>query len=446
MKKQAIIGVIADDFTGATDIAAMLVRGGMQVVQTIGLPSPALLAGIEADAIVVALKSRSIPVQAAIDQTLTAWQALADIGVRQCYFKYCSTFDSTPAGNIGPVTEALAAVIGVKTVAHIPALPVNGRSVYQGHLFVFDKLLNESGMEQHPLNPMTDANLVRWLSQQSQGEVALITQAEVAGGAAALRLRLAELAQNNIAQVIGDTVSEQDLAHWGHALVDAPLVAGGSGLATPLAGAHAALGRYSMTTQDTLAAQATQQPTVMLSGSCSKATISQIERFKADGGMTLRLDPRTIAADPTCVPQAIDWVQQQLAQQAAAGATAPVMVYASGTAEQVQAAQAELGSARAGQLAEDALSQIARALMPTTGDGRLIAAGGETSGAVVSQLGVAALRIGPEIDPGVPWTQALDSQGRVLGWLALKSGNFGAEDFFTKATRLLDAAAVGADG
>lgn len=431
MKKNPIIGVIADDFTGATDIAAMLVRGGMQVVQTIGIPSADLLANIDADAIVVALKSRSIPVQDAIDQSLSAWQALAGIGVRQCYFKYCSTFDSTPEGNIGPVTEALAKALGVNMVAHIPALPVNGRSVYQGHLFVFDRLLNESGMEKHPLNPMSDANLVRWLGQQSQGDVALIAQAEVAQGAAVLQARVSELEQAGIGQVIGDAVSEQDLVHWGAALVDAPLVAGGSGLATPLAREHAALGRYQVAQQDALAAQAGKRPALMLAGSCSQATLKQIERFEANGGLARRLDPREIAANPECVAQAIEWAQQNLS----AGS---VLVYASGTAEQVQAAQAELGVERAGQLAEAALSRIARELMPTEGDGRLIAAGGETSGSVVSQLGVAALRIGPEIDPGVPWTQALDSRGRVLGWLALKSGNFGAEDFFAKATQILD--------
>lgn len=435
MKKQPILGVIADDFTGATDIAAMLVRGGMRVVQTIGIPCADLLANIEADAIVVALKSRSIPAQEAIEQSLAAWWALAGIGVQQCYFKYCSTFDSTPEGNIGPVTEALAKALEVPTVAHIPALPVNGRSVYQGHLFVFDQLLNESGMEKHPLNPMTDANLVRWLTQQSQGEVALIAQADVAAGTDKIQARLDELEQAGVGQVIGDAVSAEDLAHWGKALVGVPLIAGGSGLATPLAQEHAALGHYQVTEQgNTLAAQAGQRPAVMLAGSCSQATLRQIERFQADGGFALRLDPREIAADPQCVEQAIAQAQQQLA-------TTSVLVYASGTPEQVQAAQAELGAAQAGQLAEAALSRIAQALMPADGAGRLIAAGGETSGAVVSALGVAALRIGPEIDPGVPWTQALDSSGKVLGWLALKSGNFGAEDFFAKAVQILDDAA-----
>ncbi|MGB1254981.1 MAG: 3-oxo-tetronate kinase [Thiolinea sp.] len=431
MNKQPVIGVIADDFTGATDIAAMLVRGGMQVVQTIGIPSADLLANIDADAIVVALKSRSIPAQEAIAQSLAAWDALAATGVRQCYFKYCSTFDSTPEGNIGPVTEALADALGVTTVAHVPALPVNGRSVYQGHLFVFDKLLNESGMEKHPLNPMSDANLVRWLKQQSQGDVGLIAQADVAQGAEAIQARMNELSQAGIGQVIGDAVSEQDLAHWGRALVDAPLVAGGSGLATPLAREHAALGHYEVAPQGALVAKPGKRPALMLAGSCSVATLGQIARFKADGGMTLRLDPREIAANPHCVQQAIGWVRQNLL----AGS---VLVYASGTAEQVQAAQAELGAERAGQLAEAALSQIARELMPADGGGRLIAAGGETSGAVVSALGISALRIGPEIDPGVPWTQALDNNGNVLGWLALKSGNFGAEDFFAKATQILD--------
>jgi uncharacterized protein YgbK (DUF1537 family) len=429
----AILGVIADDFTGATDIASMLVRGGMRVVQTIGVPSKALLRSIDADAVVVALKSRSIAAAEAVEQSLAAWAALSVLGVRQAYFKYCSTFDSTPAGNIGPVSEALAAVTGAPIVPHIPSLPVNGRTVYQGHLFVFDRLLNESGMETHPLNPMTDADLVRWLTRQAEHKVGLVGWARVAEGFKAISANLDLLIADGFGHVIGDAISDVDLTSWAQALADLPLVAGGSGLATPLARAHSARGRFKPATNPLSLAGAGRRPALILAGSCSKATLGQIARFVGDGGAAHRIDPRDIATDPARVDQAIAWARQMMGAR-------PVLIYASGIAEEVRAAQEALGEERAGRIAEEALSRIASELAGPDGAERIIAAGGETSGAVVSALGVAALSIGPEIDPGVPWTEALDAEGHHLGWLALKSGNFGAEDFFAKALAMTETA------
>ncbi len=428
-----VLGVIADDFTGATDIASMLVRAGLRVVQTIGVPSQALLAGLDADATVVALKSRSIPAADAVEQSLAAQRSLASLGVAQTYFKYCSTFDSTAQGNIGPVADALLEATAAPLVPHLPALPENGRTVFQGHLFVFDKLLHESGMQNHPLNPMTDANLVRWLARQTPRTVGSVTWQRVNAGAGEIGVALDALVAEGHGHAIGDAIADRDLAHWGEALVDYPLVAGGSGLATPLARAHAQRKRYTPVDEPLRLTGAAERPGLILAGSCSSATLAQIARFRDAGGEARRLDPRDLAARPELVEETLDWAGQRMRET-------PVMVYASGTREEVTAAQAELGAGEAGRIVEQALARIAGQLVGPAGAGRVIAAGGETSGAVVSALGAAALRIGPEIDPGVPWTEALDGHGEHLAWLALKSGNFGAADFFTKALRLTERA------
>ena len=416
-------GVIADDFTGATDIGSMLVRGGMKVVLTIGPPAADFDFG-DADAVVVALKTRSIPAPDAVTQSLSALKALRRVGVSRAQFKYCSTFDSTPVGNIGPVSDALAAEIGCDLVVHVPALPVNGRRVYNGHLFVGTALLNESGMENHPLNPMTDASLLRCLGAQVEGDVALINHAVLATGAENVRAALAEC--GGASHVIGDAIDEEDLRVWADVLQNADFFAGGAGLATPLAqrltkthaGAHVQPADIGPTRAG---------HTLILSGSCSKATLGQIEAFRKAGGAIRQVDPTLIEAGEDTVEAIANWAVETLANK-------PVLIHGSASPEDVRRAQARLGEERAGKVIERALSKLAEMLATQPHVARVIVAGGETSGAVVSRLQIAALRIGSEIDPGVPWTLALDAAGTPLIPIALKSGNFGSEDFFVKAS------------
>ena len=417
-----VLGVIADDFTGATDIASMLVGGGMRVVQTIGVPSKDLLASINADAVVVALKSRSIPAEDAVRLALAARAALAAAGVEQTFFKYCSTFDSTPAGNIGPVADALCGATGAKVVPHLPALPINGRTVYRGHLFVHDALLNESGMEHHPLNPMTDASVVRLLGAQTDLPVGLVPRPVVAGGAGAIGAMLERLEEDGCGHAIGDAIDDGDLGHWAEAIVGLPLVAGGSGVATPLARAHARAGRF-RPAEALGAAAGADLPLLVLAGSCSRATLQQIEAFGDRGHPVLRLDP---LGGEDAVEAAVAWVRARLED-------GPALVHTSAAPDEVREVQDRLGADRAGALAEAALSRIALNVIRDGRAGRLVVAGGETSGAVVAALDVVALRIGAAIAPGVPWTEALSANGDRRCWLALKSGNFGGPDFFHDA-------------
>jgi uncharacterized protein YgbK (DUF1537 family) len=426
-----ILGVIADDFTGATDMGSMLARGGMRVVQTIGVPTPETLAGLDAHAGIVALKSRSIPASDAIEQSMAACRALQDAGAKQIYFKYCSTFDSTPDGNIGPVAEALATHLGATSIPYVPSLPENGRSVFHGHMFVFDELLSESGMKDHPLNPMTDSNLVRWLARQTKGGVGLLPVAVIDQGAAAVQAHCAALAAKGEPHIIADTVRDADFGVMADAFIDNPLITGGSGLATALAKRHG--GDTDVASATALAPAAGSR--LILAGSASTMTLTQIDDFIAKGGAAKRIDPRDLAQNSNLVAATIDWARSQPDDS-------PVMVYGSGDPEQVRAAQDALGRDKAGRdkagaLLEHALSDIAVALHKD-GARRIIVAGGETSGAVVSALEVKALRIGPEIGPGVPWTEALDAAGQSLGHMALKSGNFGAADFFTGAFKTLE--------
>lgn len=413
-----ILGVIADDFTGATDVASMLVREGMRTVQVIGIPQTSPPA--DADAVVVALKSRTIPAADAVAQSLAALTWLQAAGARQIYFKYCSTFDSTPAGNIGPVAEALLDALDSPIAIACPAFPDNGRTVFRGHLFVGDQLLSDSGMRDHPLTPMTDANLVRVLQAQSRGPVALLRYDVIARGAEAARATLMALAADGVRLAVADAITNDDLRVLGQACVDAELITAGSGVALGLPAAYASRGWLQRD------AQAASLPAVgglaaVLSGSCSVATNGQVQHWLAGGRPGFRIDPRALAAGQPVVEQALSFARERLDQ-------GPVLIYATAEPAEVKAVQAELGVARAGQLVEQAMATIARALVDA-GVRRLVVAGGETSGAVVQALDVHALRIGAPIDPGVPWTAALN---RPL-LLALKSGNFGSVDFFAKA-------------
>ena len=414
------LGCIADDFTGATDLANNLVRGGMRVVQTIGVPVTPL--GEEVDAVVVALKSRTIPAREAVAQSLAALAWLKGEGARQVYFKYCSTFDSTAQGNIGPVTEALMEALGTDFTIACPAFPENKRTIFKGYLFAGDVLLNESGMQNHPLTPMTDANLVRVMQAQcAKRKVGLIDYAVVAKGDAAISRRIEELRVQGVGIAIVDAVSDEDLHKLGPALRDFPLVTAGSGVAIGLPRNFG----IAATPQAAHLPSASGHAAVV-SGSCSRATLGQVKAFRDAGGAALPLDPLKLAQGAESAEKAIQWASDKLGRS-------PVLIYATAEPSAVKAVQERLGVEAAGALVERTLAGVARGLVER-GVRRLVVAGGETSGAVVQALGVEKLRIGPQIDPGVPWcaAQTPAAKGGIVH-LALKSGNFGTEDFFSKA-------------
>ena len=413
-----LLGCIADDFTGATDLANNLVREGMRVVQAIGVPTGPI-DGV--DAVVVALKSRTCPVDDAVAQSLAAAAWLRAQGARQLYFKVCSTFDSTPQGNIGPVAEALIGFTGARVVPVTPAFPAAGRTVYQGHLFVGDLLLSDSPMRHHPLTPMTDASLVRVLQAQCRTErVGLVAHRDVAGGAPAIEARLEALAGQGVRFAVVDGVGDGDLRTLAVAARDLPLVVAGSGLAIGIPALHGLAP----------SAQAAALPpaggaAAVVSGSCSAATNAQVADFRASGGAAFAVDPLRIAAGDDVAAQALAFALPRLGD-------APVLVHATAEPDAVRAVQQQLGGERAGALVESTLARVTQGLVDA-GVRRLIVAGGETSGACVQALGLTRLRIGAQIDPGVPWCHAPE---RGLH-LALKSGNFGSVDFFRRAFTLL---------
>lgn len=431
MSQRVALGIVADDFTGATDIASMLVRGGLRTVQVIGVPQGAVPTEVaQADAVVVALKSRTTPAAQAVAESLAALRWLQAAGARQFVFKVCSTFDSTAAGNIGPVAEALLAALGNAPSGGqalvCPAFPENGRTVFRGHLFVGDQLLSDSGMRNHPLTPMTDANLVRVLQTQSQGRVGLLRHDTVAQGATAIRDRLAALQAEGVTLVVGDAVDNADLLRLAEGAAALPLWVAGSGLAL---GLPALLAGRGWVTLDAQAARLDRLDgaTAVLAGSCSVATQAQVAQWTTAGRPALRLDPAALARREPVVDQALAW--------AATLPTTPTgtpLFYATTDAQTLARTQATLGVAEAGALVEQALAGIAQGLV-ARGTQRLVVAGGETSGAVVQALGVHTLRIGAAICPGVPWTQALRAPGQAPLQLALKSGNFGGPDFFAEA-------------
>jgi uncharacterized protein YgbK (DUF1537 family) len=416
-----ILGVIADDFTGATDVASMLVRAGLRTVQVIGVPEGAAPA---ADAVVVALKSRTIPAGEAVRQSIEALRWLRAGGMRQCYFKYCSTFDSTPAGNIGPVTEALMAALQTDFTIACPAFPENGRSVFRGHLFVGDLLLSDSGMRDHPLTPMRDANLVRVLQAQCGVRVGLLRHDTVAQGAAAVAARIATLRGEGVAIAVADAIDNDDLVALAAGCADLPLITAGSGLALGLPALYAA--RFGLTPDARAAVlDPATGPAAVLAGSCSVATLAQVQHWLGAGRPAFRIDPRALARGAPVAEDALRWASRQGPDQA-------VLVYASAPADELASVQSELGSSAAGAQVEACFAQLACALVDR-GVQRLVVAGGETSGAVVQALGVRQLRIGAAICPGVPWTQAEGSERTAPLHLALKSGNFGGPDFFAQA-------------
>ncbi len=415
-----LLGCIADDFTGATDLAATLVKSGMRTVQRIGVPDTAD-AVPDADAVVVALKSRTTPAAAAVADSLAALAWLQRAGCTQFFFKYCSTFDSTERGNIGPVADALLDRLGSGFALACPAFPTNKRTVYQGHLFVGSVPLNESGMEKHPLTPMTDANLVRVLSRQTDGTVGLVPFETVARGAASIRDAMTALKEQGRRYAIVDAITDDHLRAIGQAAASHALITGGSGVAIGLADNFRRGGTLPVRS-DPGALPAVSGAAAVLAGSCSRATLLQIATARAHLPV-LELDALATPDADALVAQAVAWMQDRLGDT-------PIVIAASATPEKVAALQQRLGRDQAGALVEQALAEIAAALV-ARGVRRLVVAGGETSGAAVTRLGVRSLRIGAEIDPGVPWTYA-EGSGPALK-LALKSGNFGGPDFFMRA-------------
>jgi uncharacterized protein YgbK (DUF1537 family) len=414
-----ILGCIADDFTGATDLAGLLARSGVKVNLRIGIPDapPTDTAAFE----VIALKSRTASVDDAVAQTRAALRWLQSAGAKRFFWKYCSTFDSTPTGNIGPVAEALMDDLGTTQTIYCPAFPENGRSIFMGNLFVGEQPLSESPMRDHPLTPMRDSNLMRLLAPQVTKPVGLANRLTVARGAAALRARLAELAAAGIAHVVIDAVANDDLYIIADACRDMPLMTGGSAVAMPLPALYLADGTLSAdapraTTPD-LAPQ-----TVLLSGSCSAMTRAQVAAYP---GPKHRLDPLDLAQNGPIA--ALTWLHTQ-------DLTHKPLFYATAEPDAVRAAQSQLGTAQAGEIVEHALSKIATTARDL-GARRFIVAGGETSGAVTQSLGVTRLTIGHEIAPGVPWCFAT-SAGHPIA-ITLKSGNFGAETFFSDAIQAL---------
>jgi uncharacterized protein YgbK (DUF1537 family) len=371
--------------------------------------------------VVVALKSRTIAPAQAVAQSLDALRWLQSQGARQIYFKYCSTFDSTPGGNIGPVTEALMEALGCDFTIATPAFPDNQRTVFKGYLFAGDVLLSESGMQNHPLTPMTDANLVRVMQAQTRRRVALIDHATVARGAQAIGERIAQLRAAGIGIAIVDAVSNDDLLRLGPALADLPLVTAGSGVAIAL---PANFGIMPSSAASALPKAGGLRAVV--SGSCSLATQRQVADCIASGRPALAIDPRPIAAGADVAAQALQWAAPLVER-------GPVLIYSTAEASTVKSVQGRLGVEEAGALVERALAAIARGLVGR-GVRQLVVAGGETSGACVQALGIAQLQIGAQIDPGVPWCHARsDAAGSARLHIALKSGNFGSDDFFTKA-------------
>lgn len=419
-----LIGAVADDITGATDLCLMLAREGLRTVQIIGLPTQGKLP--DADAIVIALKSRSIPAARAVEMSVAAAKLLRAAGAAQLLFKYCSTFDSTDQGNIGPVAEALLALTGGDLTIACPSFPAAGRTTYRGHLFVGDALLSDSPLKDHPLNPMHDSNLVRVLGRQTALSVGLVTIDTIAQGEAAVRQAFAAQALAGKRILIVDTLQDADLRIIGAACSDMPLVTGGSGIALGLAANFVRAGQVVPRPAQARMAAPTGRA-VVLAGSCSMATRGQIAAAQAAGLPTLALDVDALLSGQQTATTLSDWAIAQPQD------SVPV-IYSSADPVALQSIQARLGQHASGALVEATLAEVAR-ILQSAKFSRYLIAGGETSGAVVAALGVTTLEIGPEIAPGVPWTRSIAGPDLVL---ALKSGNFGAEDFFVKAWTLLD--------
>lgn len=425
---RALLGCIADDFTGATDLANNLVRAGMRVLQTVGVPATALDKSV--DAVVVSLKSRTIAADEAVAQSLQALEWLQAQGASQIYFKYCSTFDSTAEGNIGPVIDALMMALQTDFTIATPAFPDVGRTVFKGYLFVGDVLLHESGMQDHPLTPMKDPNLLRVLAPQTRQKVGLIDYSVVARGASAIQQRITALKQQGVRVAIVDAINNEDLFRLAPALAAMPLVTGGSGVAIGLPA------NFGIKPNDSAAALPPARGLqAAVAGSCSRATNAQVGAFVAAGRPAYAVDPLRMDEGPDArtavVSEALSWAIPRLVE-------GPVLIYSTASPEALKKIQTKLGVVQVGEWVEQTLASIACGLVDA-GVAQLVVAGGETSGAVVQALGMQQLQIGAQIDPGVPWCVGKTNVNDELLHITLKSGNFGTEDFLLKAFKKLSA-------
>jgi uncharacterized protein YgbK (DUF1537 family) len=421
------LGCIADDYTGASDLANTLTRCGLRTVQTIGVPSDDLKLP-EVDAVVVSLKSRSIEASQAVSKSRAAEKWMRGRGASHVLFKICSTFDSTDAGNIGPVMDALRADSGDAIVLVTPAFPETGRTVYQGNLFVGSVPLNESPLKDHPLNPMHDSNLVRVLARQSKTRVGLVDLAVIARGPDAVRAHLAELAKKGFGAAIADAVFGRDLETIGTVALDHRVSVGASGIGLGLARALVTSRRVKASAATDISGKPVGGPAACLAGSCSQATLQQIAQ--AEQAMpVLHLDPEKVVAGTDETQRALGWARERLSK-------GPILIASSSTPDQVAALQARHGRDAAGHAIEQAMADIAEGLVKS-GVRRLVVAGGETSGAVVDRLRIPGFLVGPEIAAGVPVLRAVGARdGEML--LALKSGNFGGPEFFSDALKLME--------
>lgn len=423
MNKQPVLGCIADDFTGATDLAALLARSGAHVSLHIGVPAADADPTASSDIDIVALKCRTAPVESAVNECLAALDWLKQRGSHRFFWKYCSTFDSTDQGNIGPVAEALMKATGSAQTIYCPAFPENGRSIFMGNLFVGQQPLAESPMKNHPLTPMRDSNLMRLLQPQVKQSVGLIDRLTVAAGSDAIRQALATLQTDSIAHVVTDAVADSDLYAIAEACADLPLLTGGSAIAMPLPASYVKAGLLEIASA-TPQMRAIEGASIVLSGSCSAMTNKQVNQF-CQQQPHFKLDAQQI--DRNGLDHASEWLSRQPAD-------ATPIIYATADPDSVRETQTAMGREKSGQVIEQALATLA-VQARAAGRHKIVVAGGETSGAVTQALGVNQLDIGKEIAPGVPWTFT-ESAGTPIA-LALKSGNFGSESFFSEAFALL---------
>jgi len=417
------LGCIADDFTGATDLANMLVKGGLKTIQLLGTPRKSDVVP-SVDAVIIALKTRTIPVEEAIEQSLRALNWLKSAGAEKFFFKYCSTFDSTDDGNIGPIIDALMADLETPFTIACPAFPETERTIFKGHLFVGDKLLSDSPMRYHPLTPMTDSNLVSTLSRQTSQKVGLVQYTDILGGPSEIRKAFDQLRKEDVAIAITDVLNDEHLYFLGEAVKDFKLITGGSGIALGLPSQLKSRNNH----KEKITAH--KLPKVLgkeliLSGSCSEMTLAQVNEFSKKY-RTLKLNPIELAESNASLENAVDWVIQAKGEE-------PILVYASAPPDAVNEAQKRLGRDLASSTVENALAKIASAAVQN-GFRRIVIAGGETAGAVVSNLGIKGIMIGEQIDPGVPTTVSIGNPS--IG-LVLKSGNFGSADFFEKSLKVM---------
>ena len=417
------LGCIADDFTGATDLANMLVKGGLKTIQLLGTPRKSDVVP-SVDAVIIALKTRTIPVEEAIEQSLRALNWLKSAGAEKFFFKYCSTFDSTDDGNIGPIIDALMADLETPFTIACPAFPETERTIFKGHLFVGDKLLSDSPMRYHPLTPMTDSNLVSTLSRQTSQKVGLVQYTDILGGPSEIRKAFDQLRKEDVAIAITDVLNDEHLYFLGEAVKDFKLITGGSGISLGLPSQLKSRNNH----KEKITAH--KLPKVLgkeliLSGSCSEMTLAQVNEFSKKY-RTLKLNPIELAESNASLENAVDWVIQAKGEE-------PILVYASAPPDAVNEAQKRLGRDLASSTVENALAKIASAAVQN-GFRRIVIAGGETAGAVVSNLGIKGIMIGEQIDPGVPTTVSIGNPS--IG-LVLKSGNFGSADFFEKSLKVM---------